>query len=114
VHHGTVKLAGHIGSAAAKGNAERAAQRVRGVTAAILDIDVTEEGSTEPLKELKYVKNDMGAKALWNEPRFRFRPGSHDNQLLTILSCEFTTLFSRMQLTPRLPLRIQTPDPGSI
>ena len=67
VHHGTVKLAGHIGSAAAKGNAEGAAQRVRGVTAVILDIDVTEEGSTEPLKELKYVKDDKGAKALCNE-----------------------------------------------
>jgi osmotically-inducible protein OsmY len=39
VHHGTVKLAGHIGSAAAKSNAERAVQRVRGVTAVILDID---------------------------------------------------------------------------
>jgi len=31
-----------------------------------------------------------------------------------ILSCEFTRLFSRIQLTPRLPLRIQTLDPGSI
>jgi uncharacterized protein YdeI (YjbR/CyaY-like superfamily) len=32
-------------------------------------------------------------------------PGNPNNQYLTILSYEFTTLFSRIQLTPRLPIR---------
>ena len=39
VHHGVIKLAGHV-SSAAKWSAERAAKRVRGVTAVLMDIDV--------------------------------------------------------------------------
>lgn len=41
VHHGVVKLSGHVSSAAARWNAERAAQRVRGVAAVVVDLDVT-------------------------------------------------------------------------
>jgi osmotically-inducible protein OsmY len=47
VHHGVVKLAGHVSSSAGKWNAERAAQRVDGVTAVVMDIDVTLDGTTK-------------------------------------------------------------------
>jgi osmotically-inducible protein OsmY len=41
VHHGVVKLAGHVGDDTAKENSEVAAQRVDGVTKVLMDIDVT-------------------------------------------------------------------------
>jgi len=41
VHHGVVKLAGHLSEDAVKKNAELAARRVDGVTTVVMDIDVT-------------------------------------------------------------------------
>lgn len=45
VHHGVVKLAGYINSAIGKWNAERVARQVSGITAVVMDIDVTPEGT---------------------------------------------------------------------
>ena len=40
VHHGVVKLAGHVSDFATLRNVERVARHVDGVTAVLLDIDV--------------------------------------------------------------------------
>jgi osmotically-inducible protein OsmY len=40
VHHGVVKLAGHVSDQGTLQRAERAAHRVDGVTTVVLDIDV--------------------------------------------------------------------------
>jgi osmotically-inducible protein OsmY len=45
VHHGVVKLAGHVGDDATRENSEVAAQRVDGVTNVLMDIDVTGTGT---------------------------------------------------------------------
>jgi osmotically-inducible protein OsmY len=45
VHHGVVKLAGHVGDDTAKENSEVAAHRVEGVTNVLLDIDVSGTGT---------------------------------------------------------------------
>jgi osmotically-inducible protein OsmY len=42
VHHGVVKLAGHINDAATKKNAEMAARRVPGITRIVLDMGVSQ------------------------------------------------------------------------
>jgi osmotically-inducible protein OsmY len=42
VHHGVVKLAGHINDAAMKKNAEMAARRVPGITRIVLDMGVSQ------------------------------------------------------------------------
>jgi osmotically-inducible protein OsmY len=42
VHHGVVKLAGHINDAAMKKNAEMAARRVPGITKIVLDMGVSQ------------------------------------------------------------------------
>lgn len=44
VHHGVVKLAGHVSDQAAMESAERAARRVDDVTTVVMDIDVVGEG----------------------------------------------------------------------
>ena len=41
VHHGVVKLAGHVSDQATKKNADTAARRVLDVTSIVMDIDVT-------------------------------------------------------------------------
>ena len=41
VHHGVVKLAGHVGDQAIKKNADTAARRVLDVTSIVMDIDVS-------------------------------------------------------------------------
>ena len=41
VHHGVVKLAGHVGDDAIRENSETAAHRVDGVTSVLMDVDVT-------------------------------------------------------------------------
>jgi osmotically-inducible protein OsmY len=46
VHHGVVKLAGRVSNFALKSRTELAARRVDGVTAVIMDIDVTGAGAT--------------------------------------------------------------------
>jgi osmotically-inducible protein OsmY len=46
VHHGVVKLAGHLRDPAIKNNAELAAHRVDGVTTVIMDLDVTGAGAS--------------------------------------------------------------------
>ncbi len=45
VHHGVVKLAGHVGDDAISENSEVAAHRVDGVTSVVMDVDVTGKGS---------------------------------------------------------------------
>ena len=45
VHHGVVKLAGHVGDDAVRENSEVAAQRVDGVTSVVMDVDVVAKGS---------------------------------------------------------------------
>jgi osmotically-inducible protein OsmY len=45
VHHGVVKLAGHVGDQATMKNAERAAHRVDDVTTVVMDIDVAGAGT---------------------------------------------------------------------
>ena len=45
VHHGVVKLAGHVGDDAIKENSEVAAHRVDGVTSVVMDVDVTGTGA---------------------------------------------------------------------
>jgi osmotically-inducible protein OsmY len=45
VHHGVVKLAGHVSNFALKNSTELAARRVDGVTAIVMDIDVTGAGA---------------------------------------------------------------------
>jgi osmotically-inducible protein OsmY len=42
VHHGVVKLAGHINDAAMKKNAEMAARRVPGITKIVLDMGISQ------------------------------------------------------------------------
>jgi osmotically-inducible protein OsmY len=51
VHHGVVKLAGHVGDDAIKENSEVAAHRVDGVTSVVMDVDVTATG-TAPIHSL--------------------------------------------------------------
>lgn len=48
VHHGVVKLAGHVDDDTTRENSEVAAQRVDGVTNVLMDIDVTGT-STAPI-----------------------------------------------------------------
>lgn len=45
VHHGVVKLAGHVSDQETMKSAERAAHRVEGVTTVVLDIDVAGAGT---------------------------------------------------------------------
>jgi osmotically-inducible protein OsmY len=45
VHHGVVKLAGHVDDDTTRENSEVAAQRVDGVTNVLMDIDVTGTGT---------------------------------------------------------------------
>ena len=45
VHHGVVKLAGHVGDDTIIENSEIAAHRVDGVTSVVMDIDVTGRGT---------------------------------------------------------------------
>ncbi len=45
VHHGVVKLAGHVSDQATIESAERAAHRVDDVTTVVLDIDVAGTGT---------------------------------------------------------------------
>jgi osmotically-inducible protein OsmY len=45
VHHGVVKLAGHVSDQAIMKSAQRAAHRVDGVTTVVMDIDVTGAGT---------------------------------------------------------------------
>ena len=45
VHHGVVKLAGHVNDQAIKKNANTAARRVLDVTSIVMDVDVTGGGS---------------------------------------------------------------------
>ena len=45
VHHGVVKLAGHVSDSAIKKNAELAAHRVDDVTSVLMDVDVTGAGT---------------------------------------------------------------------
>jgi osmotically-inducible protein OsmY len=48
VHHGVVKLAGHVDDDSIKKDAERAAVGVDGVTAIVMDIDVAGSGPARP------------------------------------------------------------------
>jgi len=48
VHHGVVKLAGHVSDDAIKADAERAAVRVDDVRAIVMDIGVADEGTVGP------------------------------------------------------------------
>jgi len=48
VHHGVVKLAGHVGDDAIKEDSEVAAHRVDGVTKVVMDVDVTGAGTVPP------------------------------------------------------------------
>jgi osmotically-inducible protein OsmY len=45
VHHGVVKLAGHVGDDAIREDSELAAHRVDGVTSVVMDIDVAGTGT---------------------------------------------------------------------
>jgi osmotically-inducible protein OsmY len=45
VHHGVVKLAGHVGDDTTRENSEVAAHRVDGVTDVVMDVDVTGTGT---------------------------------------------------------------------
>jgi osmotically-inducible protein OsmY len=45
VHHGVVKLAGHVGDDAIREDSESAAHRVVGVTSVVMDIDVAGTGT---------------------------------------------------------------------
>jgi len=45
VHHGVVKLAGHVGVNGDMQSAERAARRVDDVTTVVMDIDVADTGA---------------------------------------------------------------------
>ena len=45
VHHGVVKLAGHVGDDTTRENSEVAAHRVDGVTSVVMDVDVTGKGT---------------------------------------------------------------------
>jgi osmotically-inducible protein OsmY len=45
VHHGVVKLAGHVGDDTTRENSEVAAHRVDGVTDVVMDVDVTGAGT---------------------------------------------------------------------
>jgi osmotically-inducible protein OsmY len=45
VHHGVVKLAGHVGDDSTRDKSEVAAQRVDGVTNVLMDVDVTGAGA---------------------------------------------------------------------
>ena len=45
VHHGVVKLAGHVGDDTTRENSEVAAHRVDGVTSVVMDVDVTGTGT---------------------------------------------------------------------
>jgi len=45
VHHGVVKLAGHVSDQATMKSAERAAHRVDDVTTVVMDIDVAGAGT---------------------------------------------------------------------
>jgi len=45
VHHGVVKLAGHVDDDAVRENSEVAAHRVDGVTSVVMDVDVVAKGS---------------------------------------------------------------------
>jgi osmotically-inducible protein OsmY len=49
VHHGVVKLAGHVSDSAIKKNAELAAQRVDDVTSVLMDVDVTGAGTARDI-----------------------------------------------------------------
>jgi osmotically-inducible protein OsmY len=49
VHHGVVKLAGHVGDDTTKENSEVAAHRVDGVTNVLMDIDVTGTAPVHPV-----------------------------------------------------------------
>lgn len=51
VHHGVVKLAGRISSSLRKWNADRVARQVHGVTAVVVDIDVTLERASIPTED---------------------------------------------------------------
>jgi osmotically-inducible protein OsmY len=53
VHHGFVKLAGRVSTAADRLNAERVAKRVPGVTAVILDVDVLP--SIRPVRRVAHI-----------------------------------------------------------
>jgi osmotically-inducible protein OsmY len=46
VHHGTVKLAGHVSNSSSRITAERAAHRVAGVTMVVMDLDVIPSAET--------------------------------------------------------------------
>jgi osmotically-inducible protein OsmY len=48
VHHGVVKLAGHVSDNAIKTDAERAAVRVDDVRAVVMDIGVADEKTVGP------------------------------------------------------------------
>jgi hypothetical protein len=63
-------------------------------------------------RRLTEIENAMNRGSLLSD--FGSVPGSQSNPQLTLLSSQFTARCSRRQLTPRLPLRIPTPDPGSI
>jgi osmotically-inducible protein OsmY len=45
VHHGVVKLAGHVGDDAIREDSELAAHRVDGVTSVVMDVDVAGTGT---------------------------------------------------------------------
>ncbi len=47
VHHGTVRLAGNVGSAVARLNAETAARQVQGVREVVMDVDVRFRADSE-------------------------------------------------------------------
>jgi osmotically-inducible protein OsmY len=60
VHHGVVKLAGHVGDDASREKSEVAALRVDGVSSVVMDIDVTATGTTpsaagRPTREARMV-----------------------------------------------------------
>jgi hypothetical protein len=58
------------------------------------------------------IRNRLNSRCFLRD--FESVPGSQLNQSLTLIFCEFTMLFSRMQLAPRSPPRIQTPGTGWI
>ncbi|MEA3135202.1 MAG: hypothetical protein QOG17_3048 [Gammaproteobacteria bacterium] len=45
VHHGVVKLAGHVGDDAIREDSELAAHRVDGVTSVVMDVDIAGTGT---------------------------------------------------------------------
>jgi osmotically-inducible protein OsmY len=50
VHHGVVKLAGHVSNFALRNRSELAAGRVDGVTNVVMDIDVTGAGAASEMR----------------------------------------------------------------